>query len=433
MMGGGLDDPYWSQASDLHPAAAISSNGRYVVFESFTKLTKTESSIDYGTGIFIFDRETRTTTLVSQLPNGSLPNGSSYSPSVSMDGRFVAFESDATNLVLGDTNQWRDVFVLDRAIGVIERISVDSKGAEANGWSRSAAISADGRFVAYQSLANNLVEDYLDLVPDVFLRDRQTGITLQLSVHSSSMNAKASGSPSISADGHYIAFQSLELEEDLHGNFDAQPQIILYDRETGTTTGVPSAKYPGLGANGCSPIISQDGRYLAFASPYPGIVKGDFNQAMDIFLYDRLTNSTILASRNSRGKKGNNGSFLPSLSADGRFLAFESLARNLVRHDRNREFDVFVRDIQLKSTWRASINQDGTEGSPYCDTITSVWFCRGKESRLTSNQAISGDGRLIVFVSPADFKSPEASSSSGMPTIYVKDLMRGEITRVPSH
>lgn len=437
LMGGEIDNSSWSDeppSPPLHPVAAISSNGRYVVFERYTKLATNGTSPDYGTGIFIFDHETRTITWVSQSADGTLPNGSSYSPSVSMDGRYVAFESDATNLTPGDTNRSRDVFVLDRATGLMERVSVDTKDGNANGWSRSAAISADGHFVAYQSLANNLVEGDMDLVPDVFLRDRQAGITTQLSVHDASMteNRKASGSPSISGDGRYVAFQTLEsgLSPDLGAEFYEQPRIILYDRKAGTTKGVPSAKFPLEGANGCSPAISQDGRYIAYASPNSGIVKGDNNWVMDIFLYDSLKNNTLLVSRNSRGKIGNRGSFMPSLSVDGRFLAFESLAKNLVRHDRNRETDAFVRDIQSRSTQRASINQDGTEGS-YCFSLTSVWMC-WKNSWLTSNQVISGDGRFVVFVSPADFKSPGASSSLGEISIYVKDLMRGEITRVHS-
>ena len=164
------------------------------------------------------------TTRVSVASDGTQSNNSSYNPSISANGRYVAFESEATNLVRGDTNNFRDIFVHDRQTGQTTRVSVASDGTQANGHSYDPSISADGRYVAFASLANNLVSGDTNDQQDIFVHDRQTGQTTRVSVASDGTQASGhSFNPSISADGRYVAFVS--SASNLVGG-DTEPPIL---------------------------------------------------------------------------------------------------------------------------------------------------------------------------------------------------------------
>ena len=221
----------------------------------------------------------QTTERVSVASNGGQADSSSVNPAVSADGRFVAFESDASNLVGGDTNGLNDIFVHDRQTGTTERVSVATGGTEANGVSYTPAISADGRFVAFYSNATNLVGGDTNGTSDVFVHDRQTGTTERVSVATG--GAEANGGSSTAA-------------------------------------------------------ISADGRFVAFHSDATNLVSGDTNGARDIFVHDRQTGTTERVSVATGGAQANSGSANPAISADGRFVAFYSVATNLVsrRHQR---------------------------------------------------------------------------------------------------
>jgi Tol biopolymer transport system component len=149
------------------------------------------------------------TERVSVASDGSEADDRSFDSAVSADGGYMAFESDATNLVADDTNPYRDIFVHDRQTGTNERVSVATDGTQANGDSIDPAISADGRFVAFESSASNLVPGDTNLWPDVFVHDRQTNTTTRVSVTSSgSQGSRWSDSPAISGDGRFVAFRS---------------------------------------------------------------------------------------------------------------------------------------------------------------------------------------------------------------------------------
>src|SRR5256712_380330 len=230
--------------------------------------------------------QTPSTKRVSVDSHGAQGNGGSFDPAISADGRFVAFDSVASNLVAGDTNAAFDVFVRDRKTGKTRRVSVDSHGAQGNGDSFDPAISADGRFVAFDSVASNLVAGDTNAASDVFVRDRKTGKTRRVSVAS-------------------------------HGT-------------------------QGNGAS-FGPSISADGRFVAFTSAASNLVAGDSNEAYDVFVRVRKTAKPSPASLDSHGAQGNGESFNPAISADGRFVAFRSSASNLVAGDTNGAADVFVR------------------------------------------------------------------------------------------
>jgi Tol biopolymer transport system component len=301
------------------------------------------------------------------------------SPSISPDGRFVAFYSYATNLVPGDTNNHRDIFVRDTLTNTITRVSVDSAGNQANEDSFSPSISTDGRFVAFESLATNLVPGDTNDNPDIFVRDTLTNTTTRVSLDSAGNQAdtelyKGSGFPSISADGRFVAFRSNAsnlVPGDTNENYD----IFVRDTLTNTTTRV-SVDSVGNQANNAflsvgrisfsgssSPSISADGRFVAFNSYASNLVPGDTNNIDDIFVRDTLTNKTTRLSVDSAGNQGNRTSSEPSISADGRFVAFRSYASNLVPGDTNNIDDIFVRDTLTNTTTRLSVDSAGNQGN----------------------------------------------------------------------
>jgi Ca2+-binding RTX toxin-like protein len=342
---------------------SISADGRFVAFSSAaTNLVPGDTNRDYD--IFVRDRLTNTTTRVSVDSAGNQGNRGSYSASISADGRFVAFDSNAPNLVPGGTNSSRDIYVRDTLTNTTTRESLDSAGNQANSPSGSASISADGRFVAFDSSASNLVPGDTNNTFDIFVRDRLTNTTTRVSVDSAGnqANSRSVGS-SISADGRFVAFHS-DASNIVPGDTNGKRDIFVRDTLTNTTTRV-SVGSAGNQTNSDSyyPSISADGRFVAFLSNASNIVPGDTNNRDDIFVRDTLTNTTTRVSVDSAGNQGNRSSFGASISADGRFVAFESLASNLVE-DTNDSYDIFVVDI---SSTRNVIN-----GTPGNDNLTGT-------------------------------------------------------------
>jgi Tol biopolymer transport system component len=300
---------------------------------------------------------------VSVNSNGVQGDFGSYDPTISADGRYVAFHSPALRLVPGDTNGRNDVFVHDRQMGVTERVSVDSSGVEGNNDSYYGSISADGRYVAFMSLGSNLVSGDTNGDYDVFIHDRQLGTTERVSVDSGGIQGNLeSWFPSVSADGRYVAFMSLAsnlVPGDLNGGYD----VFLRDRQSGTTERVSVGAQLGGGGFNAPPSISADGRYVAFKSGADDLVPGDTNRYDDIFIRDRQNSTTERMSVDSGGLEANDDSYRLSISADGSSVAFESLASNLVPGDTNGHLDIFVHDRLSGTTERASLAAGGAEGS----------------------------------------------------------------------
>ena len=302
------------------------------------------------------------------------------------------------------------------APGDTTRVSVDSSGAEADNGSTKPAISDDGRFVAFQSGASNLVSEDTNNVDDIFVHDRQTGQTTRVSVRSNGAQANSgSSSPAISADGRFVAFYS-DASNLLNGDTNGCGDIFVHDRQTGQTTRV-SVSSSGVEENAPPPndyfvvSISGDGRYVAFYSDATNLVNGDTNGNADIFVHNLQTGTTTRASVASDGSEANAGSSEPSLSGDGRYIAFVSSATNLVAEDTNGKADVFVHDLQVGTTTRVSVNSSGAEaiGGGY-------------------NPDISGDGRYVVFLSKSRNLDPRATDFGGYPLAYVRDLQVGQTT-----
>jgi Tol biopolymer transport system component len=235
---------------------------------------------------FVRDRKTGKTTRVSLRSNGKQATGASTStPAISANGRFVAFASYAKNLVKNDSNDMRDVFVHDRSTGKTRRVSVRSNGKQANGDSFKPDISANGRYVAFVSEAKNLVKNDRNERFDVFVHDRVTGKTRRINVRSDGKQAKGGDSwePSISASGRYVAFSSEATNLFSHDTNDDQ-DVFVRDRKKHKTR-VQSRNTTGVASDGFSdnPDISGDGRFVTFDSSASDLVGGDDNGEDDVF------------------------------------------------------------------------------------------------------------------------------------------------------
>ncbi len=357
-----------AEADFISEMAAVSADGRVVAFASLAGNLVTPDTNGVA-DIFVHDRGTGTTERVSVSSKGREGDGHSgivgvagY-PAISADGRFVAFPSEATNLVKKDRNGATDVFVRDRLTGTTERVSVSSAGVEANGSSEGPAISADGRFVAFQSGAFNLVPGDDNFADDVFVHDRLMGTTERVSVSSSGVGGNSTSFlADLSAGGRFVVFTSGATNL-VPGGTSSFFQVFLHDRATGTTERI-SQDAAGNGGDGNSavPVVSTDGRFVAF-STVAGNLIGDGSHQGHILVRDRTTGTFERVSVDSAGNAGNDFSDRPDITADGRFVAFQSIAANLVAGDTNNRSDIFVRDRQSGTTERVSVSSAGAEAN----------------------------------------------------------------------
>jgi Tol biopolymer transport system component len=413
-----------------------------------------------------------TTTRVSVSSSGGEANLASVAPAVSDDGRFVAFNSNASNLVPNDTNATNDVFVHDIETSTTTRVSVDSLGNEAAGMSLYGDISADGRFVVFPSQAPNLVPGDSNGAYDIFVHDHLLGATERVSVDSAEVqsNASSSGIPYISGDGRFVAFNS-DASNLVPGDSNATADIFLRDRSLGTTerVSVDSAEVQANNASGV-PAISEDWRFVAFRSSATNVVADDTNGFADVFVRDRTLGVTVRVNVASSGTQANDGSAQVDISGDGRFVTFDSFASNLVAGDTNGVLDVFVRDrdtdadgifdeLGAVSTARMSVRDNGSQ-APFRSAYPVIsangrWVAfdtfdpNGADSDVYLHDRLSGDtmlasrsfdetgadasslvfrlggdGRFVAFDSSAT--NIVADDTNGFPDAFVRDLEDGD-------
>jgi Tol biopolymer transport system component len=319
----------------------ITPDGRFVAFaSSATNLVKGDrnNTVD----IFLRDRSAGTTERVTMAGRKTEADSESSVPAISPDARFIAFRSFADNLVPGDTNFTSDVFLLDRQAGTTVRVSVTSTGQQADNASGSSSITPDGRFVVFESSALLLPGEVEDFASDVYLRDVQAGTTEGISTVTTGF-VRHSVAPTISADSRFVAFQSWDgglVPGDTNDRYD----IFVLDRSTGVYERV-SVDSAGVEGNNDSlgPAMTPDGRFVAFTSDADNLVAGDGNFDTDVFVHDRQAHTTIRASVRTDGTETGFelGSANPSLSTNGQVVAFDSEGA-LVPQDTGFPVDVFV-------------------------------------------------------------------------------------------
>lgn len=395
------------QIGDLSSfSPAISGDGRFVAFLSVAGNLAPNDANGHQLDAFVRDRREGTTTLVSVGPAGrSVPRGASLDLVMSRDGRYVAFSSDAPDLVPGDANGDTDVFARDTVARTTRLVSRGSAGQQSDGFSYPLAISATGRFVVFASAASNLVPGAPDTI-SLYVRDLKRGIT---TLESRRPDGKPSaglvyGGASITPDGRHVAFASTGSDL-VPGRLRSDTNIFLRDRRLARTVLV-SAATDGTPADDRSfdPFISDDGRLVAFDSGASNLGPIGRGLTLDVYVRDVAARTTELVSVARNGgpaKPGLGGSHALGLSADGRIVLFSSGAPNLVRGDTNFAFDVFVRDRVAGVTTRVDLRADG-----------------GQSNRGSGSAAISADGRVVAF--DTDGSHIVAGDTNGYRDVFVR-------------
>ncbi len=372
-----------AEADNSSSSPAISADGRFVAFASGAS-NLVAGDTNGGTDVFVRDRRSGTTERVSLSSAGAQGNNESFAPALSGDGRFVAFTSTASNLVPGDVNGLLDVFVHDRQTGATEPVSVSSTGAQANGINEFPSVSADGRIVAFHSQASNLVARDTNGSDDVFVRDRAAGTTERVSVASDGAQGNDHSrvhQQALSADGRLVAFQSLAsnlVPGDTNGQSGtplAGQDIFVHDRARGATERVSVSSSGQQAVLSQSPSINAGGRYVVFDAHDSSFVPGDEQVGADLFVHDRQTGELELVNVSNLGERGGAGG-PASISADGRFVAFSTLAPNLVAGDTNGHADIFVRDRAPAAT--------GDRIRALIGTVAGLGLHHGTERSLTA-------------------------------------------------
>ncbi len=362
----------------------LSVDGRYDAFDSISANHVASDTNGFG-DVFLCDRLMGVTSLVSVSTAGTQGNGVSDVGSVSSSGRFVVFQSVATNLVAGDTNGVADIFVRDTMLNTTVRASLSDTETELNGASANATITSDGRYVVFGSDATNAVASDTNSTRDVFVRDLVSGTTTRVSVTNAGAQGTAwSDLPSISSDGRYVAFYSgstLTASDTYGGN-----DIFVRDTVANTTTQI-SMSSAGVGGNGhsTSPRITPDGRYVAFVSSATNLEAGDTNNVGDAFVRDTMLNTTTRVSYGVGGAQLDATVTALSVSNDGQRIAFASRATNGLAGDTNNALDAFVRDRLTATTIMVSTSPLGEPSDLGIRNATSP--------------SLSGDGHTVTFSS----------------------------------
>ncbi len=390
-------------ACDIRPV--ISADGRFAAWSGVAS-NHVPGDTNAGGDVFVRDLLTGVTERASVPTGGSQAQGHSTAPSISANGRYVAFESSATNLVGPDNNQRDDVFVRDRWTGVTERVSSAPGGAESTGTNRAASISADGSRVAFMSLSENLVPGDTNGTWDIFVHDRASGLTVRASVGvNGAQGDGGSQHPSISANGRFVAFVSSATNL-VTGDTNGKTDVFVRDL-TGLTTARVHVDSNGIqgdqNADGiAAPAVSADGRYVAFGSQATNLVFGDTNGRYDVFVHDRATVATSRVSSDITGQPAEHHSRECRISQDGRYVAFVSWAADLVTGDTNGLEDIFLRDRLLGTTERVNLSDSGVEAND-----------------AGYGLSLSGDGRRVLFHSRAS--TLVGGDTNGAADIFLRD------------
>ncbi len=395
---------------------AVSADGRFVVFSS-TSDNFVPGDTNRSEDIFVKDRQTGAISRASTDASGNQANLSSFTPSISGDGRFVAFLSNATNLVPATDVCFNSgcVFVKDRTTGSVVLVNVPFSGALSGG-AQNPQISGNGRFVAFQSSASNLVPSDTNGHQDIFVRDLQTNQTTLASVSSGVQGNGDSTDPSISADGRFVSFSTLAnnfLINDGNGVSD----VFVRDLQAGTTSAISftSTGQGGAPGNGASDAarISGDGQHVVFRSAATNFGT-DTNGVADTFVKTLGTLTPVRVSISSGGAQGNGASGRQNaISFNGNYIAFVSAASNLVANDTNGIEDVFVRDLVKNQTVRVNVSNSGQQANAGFDILSSLSF--NGTAALPTPSLLAFDSLASDLVTPDTNNNGDVFSASISP------------------
>ena len=416
-----------------------SGNGRYIIFASAAN-NLVAGDTNNKNDVFVRDLVDGTTRLVSTSSTGALGNRDSYSGSLSADGRFAVFSSSATNLVAGDFNPLGNVYVKGLLTGITIRVSLNAAGEGNQPGGRSStggSVSADGRYVAFSSDSSDLVAGDTNFRSDVFVKDLATGAVVRASTSASGVQSTSFNDTAVlSPDGRYVAFANYGIDL-VPGDSNPDAEVLLKDLLTGAlvrvNTNASGAQVNGYSSNyhggfsadsrfyvfgsntsdlglsdgsyniyvknlatgavqairgGSEGSLSGDGRYLAFSSLAADLVADDFNGVSDVFVKDMASGEIRLVSRTAAGLQGNGNSFRPTISTDGRQVLFSSQAGNLVDGDSNGAPDLFRVDNPF-------LVSGGGTGDRVQASVSYTLPANVETLTLTGSDSINGSGNAL--------------------------------------
>lgn len=386
----------------------FSSNGTKVAFQSSSD-NMVSGDTNGSRDIFVKELITGEVMLVSSSSGGGLGNSFSFRPVFSPDGMKIAFASFSSNLVSGDLNETKDIFVKDLVTGEVTLVSTAADGNQGNSDSDNPVFSPDGTKIAFASYSNNLVSGDTNDVIDIYVKDLITGaVTLVSSATDGTLgNAFGFGgsfTPAFSPDGTKVAFSSSSTNL-VSGGTNVPPGIIfnifVKDLVTGEVTLVSSTDNGTAGIDdSLQPVFSPDGTKIAFASASTNLVSGDNNGSLDIFVKDLVTGKVTRVSSSADGTLGNSESLSPVFSPDGTKIAFAGFSDNLVAGDTNGATDVFVKDLITGEVTLVSRAPNGTQGN-----------------NASFDPVFSADGSQLAFTSSATNLAP--NDTNGSPDVFV--------------
>ncbi|HEY4408395.1 MAG TPA: hypothetical protein VGO87_00820, partial [Acidimicrobiia bacterium] len=402
------------------------------------------NGVDWGTA--------GTTSVVARSFPGA--SGGAFRPWMSADGRYLVFDSDAKRIMGGtpDTTAQRDVYLYDRVTGGMERISVASDGSRAQipsgcagtqpCGSQRPTISADGRYVAFWSNATNFDPSAADGTANAYVHDRQTGQTILVSKGFSGATPNGeSRRPVVSRDGRSVVFESAASNLIAPqtcgllglgckgGDNNKADDVFVYDMNAQTVTMVSTAA-DGTQGNGASdrPSLNGDGTKIVFSSKATNLVSPATNGQQQVFLKDLTTGATTLVSSDANGVQGDKNSDSPSMSADGRWVSFDSKATSFNPADAGGDTDIYVKDLSNGALDQASVQTGGGQATG-----------TNGSSTVGGDSTISADGRFVAFWSDASTLVPGDTNGSncqnasvGCADVFVRDRVAGTTTRVTS-
>lgn len=405
-----------------YPQIGIDDSGNFIVYASdATNIEAPGVDTNNVVDVFLFNRFDRTTRKVSfGAPGSGNPQalGGSTNPTISGNGNFVAFRSVAPNIVNGDTNNQPDIFVWDRIANVNSRVNVSSAGVQANveDGASDFTLSDDGRYVAFESLATNLVPDDTNNVRDIFIRDRVANTTTRINLGIGGAQANADSSePFISGNGNFVVFKSTATNL-VPGDTNGVADIFIWRRSDGNISRV-SVTSAGLEVNGPSatPVTNDNGRFIQFWSTANNLVEGDTNGFPDFFIHDRITGATNRINNNASGQQSNGYQTQGStISDNGAIVAFESFATNLAANDTNNSTDIFVAVGGPAAPFNLAVtNRTETSVSITWSQDDSVTGAVTQESNFIVQERVVGAGGFRnIATLPADSSS---FTSTGLP------------------